>query len=320
MGDLNERIAKILKEETFIDKENEAMYGYEVFCDYDDHLSDKSLANISRSDDPWTEFYEIMDEWRQNAEDYYYPELLSLIKSKMNDYEEHKEEIEEIISEMVYWYMPEDHFNEEIHVVIALDTGDGECDFTKCNILNWYGRNASDKIPDRSPIKWLSRQQGRLNEVKKAIRLEKDEYVLEYDKSKFSPFTNSVIAELENACSHMNMLIFLVSMPLFEFMHLRTKLMKHKKENSGTPLSKQESSHEVVVKKGSMCGLYDRWGGGGSLLEIDLEKDVVIPIKYLEDVWIDCRNCRANGYGYGVDEVYGLTGAAWRGTCTIEET
>lgn len=315
---LKDKIVKILKEETYIDNETDDQFGYEVFCDYSEHLSDKSLAEISKSSDPWATFYEFMDEWRQNAEDYYYPELLSKIESKIDDFEENKEQIEEILSEMVYWYMPEDHFNEEIHVVIALDTGDGESDFTKSNILNWYGRNAPDKIPEESPIRWLSLQQGRLDEVEKAVRLEKDEYVLQYDASRFSPFTRSVVAELENASSHMNMLIFLVSMPLFDFIRMKELMSEHKKKNSDIPLPEQESSHEVVVRRGSMCGLYDRWSGSGSLLEIDLEKDVIVPIKLVEDVWIDCVNCRPNGYGYGVDEVYGLTGAAWRGTCEMK--
>lgn len=58
-----------------------------------------------------------------------------------------------------------------------------------------------------------------------------------------------------------------------------------------------------------MCGLYDPWSGGGSVLEIELDKDVKLPIKYT----IFCvEGCKM--HGYDIDEVYGLIGSCWKET------
>jgi hypothetical protein len=53
--------------------------------------------------------------------------------------------------------------------------------------------------------------------------------------------------------------------------------------------------------------LFDTWSGGGSVLEIELEKNVQIPFMY-------CKFCPdgAKVYGYDIDEVYGLIGSCWK--------
>ena len=70
-----------------------------------------------------------------------------------------------------------------------------------------------------------------------------------------------------------------------------------------------------------MCGLFDVWSGGGSLLEIELDKDVVLPIKCIWHAEIETGKSE---YGYSVNSVYGLVGSAWDGTvkeihCMTEE-
>ena len=61
------------------------------------------------------------------------------------------------------------------------------------------------------------------------------------------------------------------------------------------------------------AGLFDVWSGGGSLLEIELDKDVVLPIKCIWHAEIETGKSE---YGYSVDSVYGLVGSAWYGTVT----
>lgn len=58
-----------------------------------------------------------------------------------------------------------------------------------------------------------------------------------------------------------------------------------------------------------MCGLFDYYNGGGSVLELDLEKDVKISEKNIYMIQVErVKPCR----GYSVDEVYGLTGSCWK--------
>ena len=312
---LEKRIIDILEKETYIDKKDGREIGYEIFCDYSDRLGDKSLAKISKSDNPKEAFDQIMGEWTDSAMDYEYPRLLEIVEKNMNDYDEYEDEIRDWIRDYVYWYMPEDHFNTDVHVVAALDTGDRDYDFTKCNVLNYYGRSGmyterGSVLPWTSPIRWISEQQGKLAEVCKAIELELDDYVVKYDSKKFSKFTNSIVDELSNSGSHMNTFVFLLKMPLFDFFKLRSLMADEKKK-------KISSKNAVTISSNAMCGLFDIWGGGGSLLEVDLEKDVELPLHLIWDAWIDCHGCRANGRGYGIDEVYGLTEKAWEGTITL---
>lgn len=57
----------------------------------------------------------------------------------------------------------------------------------------------------------------------------------------------------------------------------------------------------IVLGSNSMCGLYDPWNGAGSLLNIALDKEVILPYKYIDSALPD------GGRGYGVANVYGMS-------------
>ena len=72
--------------------------------------------------------------------------------------------------------------------------------------------------------------------------------------------------------------------------------------------------HKIIVPKGNSCGLYSSCYGGGSLLGMELKRDLVLPIrlpgktKYDRfDLEIDEPKCN----GYCIDDVYGLIRKAW---------
>ena len=62
----------------------------------------------------------------------------------------------------------------------------------------------------------------------------------------------------------------------------------------------------IIISKRAETGLYDPWNGGGSLLEIQLEKDVELPIKFIRSALPDGAD------GYSISSAYGLCGSAWR--------
>lgn len=305
------KIEKIIEEKCYFDKRDGDHFEFEVFCNYDDELSKEELTKISRAQDPRTEFEDMMSEWCINAEDYYYPELYKTITSELEDYDEN--EVREWIDEHCSWYMPKEHFNKNAKVVVSLDVGDMNYDFTKCNMLNFYG----GEFEEISPIYWLAKQQGKLEEVKRIIELEQEGEVNSYKDDEFSKFTLSVRDELLNATSHMNTLIFCVQMPLFDFFKLKELIKADEKANDDYEYDKRKGENKFIVTKNAMCGLYDIWGGGGSTLEIELENDVVISTKDIFDVWIDCSE--ANGRGYDVSDVYGFSSAAFSGSVKFEE-
>ena len=117
----------------------------------------------------------------------------------------------------------------------------------------------------------------------------------------------------------MNTLIFMVKMPLFDFFKLKAMINEDKEKNKSYDYDERKGENSFIVTKDAMCGLYDIWGGGGSVLEIELEKDVEIPTKAIFDVWIDCRNCKANGRGYDVKDVYGICSSAFSGSVKFKE-
>lgn len=124
-------------------------------------------------------------------------------------------------------------------------------------------------------------------------------------------FIKSCIEELENLPSHMATLTFLVNMKLFDYFELREAMKSEKELNKSYVLKERKGTGTITISKDTMCGLFDVWSGGGSLLEIELDKDVVLPIKC---IWRAEIETGKSEYGYSVDSVYGLVGSAWDGT------
>ncbi len=67
----------------------------------------------------------------------------------------------------------------------------------------------------------------------------------------------------------------------------------------------------MAIQKGTMVGLFNPWNGSGSYLEIELEKEVLIPSKMVFRIQIEGAK---NKYGYTVNQTYGLVGSAWKET------
>jgi predicted ABC-type ATPase len=108
-------------------------------------------------------------------------------------------------------------------------------------------------------------------------------------------FVKSVVNEIVNnsssAMSELTALIKVNGSELDEFI---------KKINEG--------KENIKLDKRTMVGIYNEYAGGGSVLEIELEKDLVIPTSMVQNVEIEHRG------GNTLDSVYCLDGSAWRET------
>lgn len=315
----------ILERETYIDKNEGGQIGYEVYLDYRDEIDDRSLAEISKADNPRDKMWEIEDQWIWNAEEYYYSELLKTIEKEIEDrddmcYEEYEYEIQDWIRDTVYWYMPDKFFEQEVDVVVSLDVGDMNYDFTCNDVLNWYGRyNEKNELDPNSPIRWLAKQQRKLTELKRALKEKSLSQSTDFQKEKYeySKFVKTTIQELQNVCSHMNTLIFLCKMSLREFIELKELIKSEEELNKSYYYEDRKGTKSFTISKNATCGLFNPWDGGGSVLEIELDKDVVIPTKAVFDVWIDCNGSKCNDRGYDVADVYGICRSAFNGIVTI---
>lgn len=315
--ELLESIKSILTNTLYFGQNEEGCFLCEIYCDYCYSLRESTIAGLMEDADPYAAFLELLDEWGINYKDTCIYETIREVCSNlsMEEQEIWEEEYDEIIDwffDHIFYYYPGSFFNQEVKVNIMLDTGNGNYDFTKDSILNsWYGLCENGEFPDESSILWLAKQQGKEKEVREAclncFREDGDYVDREVDSD---PFVESVIQELENLTSHMATLTFLVSMKLFDLFALKEAVVKEEKLNDFYDASQRKGTGYIVVSKDTMCGLFDPWLGGGSVLEIKLDKDVVIPVKYIWRFEVEGTKSK---YGYTVNEVYGLVGSAWDG-------
>lgn len=285
--------------------------GIEMYLDYRDTLENSTLYDIMTADNPRETFDELISDWTFDGSLYYQDELEKEIKNNLTEdetdfFNEHFDELNEWFQENYYFYYDEEHYNETVKVNIMLDTGNANSDFTRDNILNYcnYYSNGGKDLKDSS-ILWLARQQKKAGMLRKAIKGNQTD-----DK-----FVNSCIEELENLPSHMATLTFLVNMKLFDYFELREAMESEKELNDSYYLEDRKGKGTITISKDTTCGLFDVWSGGGSVLEIELDKDVVLPIKCIWKAEIETGKSE---YGYSVDNVYGLVGSAWDGV--IKET
>ena len=68
----------------------------------------------------------------------------------------------------------------------------------------------------------------------------------------------------------------------------------------------------MLPKDYATMGIFNQWSGCGGMLDIQLEKDAVLPLSMVREFQIEGVRGDTNLWGgYTVDEVYGLVGSAW---------
>lgn len=108
-------------------------------------------------------------------------------------------------------------------------------------------------------------------------------------------FVKSVVNEIANNANEMTELTALVELngeSIAEFCDMLAK-----------------GKNYLSFDKDVEIGLFNEWNGGGSLLEIALEKPFVVPIDIVRGVQIEGVK---QHYSYSVDNVYGLIGSCWK--------
>lgn len=113
-----------------------------------------------------------------------------------------------------------------------------------------------------------------------------------------NPFLCSVAQELDNTTNVMTTMTILAKMDLYQF----AEMMKPDKE--------------ITFPKNAMVGIFAPWVGGGSILEVELEKDLVIPSDKIWDVQIEGTDL---DQVYSVDSVFGLVKNCWQEVTSIQD-
>ena len=307
--ELEQKIRDIVHQTSYPNEDG----GIEIYCDYHDEISDSSIKKIMNSDNPKIALQEWFDDVTLDSSLYYLDEIYKALAKELEDeYLENESEIDDYVQEHYYCYLSEEHFNRNVNVNLMVDCGNWNTDCVEDNVLNWYGTcggyGNNGNISNLSSMLWLAKTQGKATKLraacKKVFRDDGDYVNREVDKDKF---IESCIQEFENLPSHMATVTFLLKMPLFDVIDLLEKVNSIISDKYRYNPQDNPNKSYMIIGKETECGLYDPWSGGGSVLAINLDKDVKLPLKYARVTVDGCKT-----YGYDVNEVYGLIDSCWK--------
>lgn len=296
---LSQNFVEFLNSNYWYNKKDKSkdFFTFDIYTDYNDYLDEYILKEIFKQDNPEEYFDEKVFEWYTDSAWRIEDELRNEFCKKYH-LEIEDDEWDELFEKYVEVNYPFDfYYNQKINVNISVDTGDRNYDYTLNSHYPHYHGIEGEEFDDKASLVWLAQQQGY---TKKQL----EDYCNENsDFHDPKGFLQSVVVELTNMSSTISCLTFLVKMTLKECFDLLEAM-----KNKGDPYDadKRNDIGVITIDKSVECGLYDSWNGGGSVLEIQLEKDVELPIKYIGKALPD--GCE----GYEIAEVYGVNSSLWR--------
>lgn len=280
----------------------------EIFVDYGDATAfvENSLCKVLANDKPMEKFNEILNDMALEQELFYlYDDFEETIKKHLSDEEKtlfdevYNDEVIEYINSHVCWsYDPHDFLKEDVCVNIMIDSGNKNFDYA---LDNYDIVAEKGELPPESSLLWLAKQQKKLTVVKRELKKYfhgKDDYKLDDIADNFA---KSICSELINTNGGIcNTLTFCVNITVEEII----KLVEEQKKDNPDPES------FILLNKTVPCGLFNSNVGGGSVLGIEPETDIKIPVSLIGDIQVeDCEY--QTGYGYFVNMVYGLSRDFW---------
>jgi|GEM_PF-558156 len=311
-----ERVKEILNKHTHLQTDADGHYICEIYTDYRDELCESTIQRIFMADNARDAFYESLDFF--DYECHYESELIDTIKIHFDNpddddnpmcFSKHEDFIRNWLYENVIYNYPYDHYlAQDVYINIIVDTGDGNYDYTQNEL---FGCNYSEKGLEgrnESSLVWLMKQQG--------YDMTAITGFVENENMQGSKLFKSIYQECRNTGTCMNALTFFAKLTLKEALRLHEHSNNIQFNERGYVKSYEEKDArigEITLDKSIVCGLYDPWNGSGSLLDIELEHDVALPLKYIDSAMPDgCRGC-------SVSRIYGMSRSFWSdGVVTIQ--
>ena len=288
------------------DDKDDGVYVFDIWPSYDDRISDGELDEILREDHPMISFEdtvsEMYDEYVWVERDYMIDEVVEkAYPSDRGEKEEISDYLLDLCDELTAFRIPYDHYEKQkVRADLMIDTGDSNYDYGCNSVYPYYYGEKGSGIEDCASLVWLAKTQGY---TKKQLEAALDDGDVADPKG----FLDSVRQEVANETSSMNCLTFLVQMTVKDLIELN-ELIKLQ-EPEGEKIWRAELRPDcgtLKIGKNAEVGLYDPWNGAGSVFEIELEKDIVLPIKYI-------RSCLPDRhFRWSVYSVYGMCGSAWK--------
>lgn len=283
----NDEFNKLLQSE--IDRLKRIYLDGEIFIDLDYHNykalqeNDDFIDDVIRSTNPdqtiVSILYDYYEDTIMSVRDSHVDDLIKSISWKLGDLSNEQEEmIRSEFDENFYVSIPIEDIKESVNInaVISSRYSIHSSDFGVKNPVG-NDRYTKDVLED------LAVQQGySYEELSDAYERAKNN-----EPRSQSEFIKSMVEEMENLMSDSGEMTFIAEVTLGNFILLRDAF------NNGK---------SIKVSKTATCGLTEIAMGGGSTLDVDLEKDFIASPKIYE--------IHDDDYA-GIDKTYGLSRGAW---------
>ena len=311
---MNEKIQRfitdVLDRELYFDRQKDGIFYQEICADYRDSMSNEEACEILLAQDPMQRFWEKLDEWYWITQLEYEGEVFDRVKAALTNDEtglfpegltdEEEQEVDDYLKEIVCFTLPEKHYlKQEFNVNIMVDTGDGNYDHTLNSVYPCYYGRPEDTIDNKAAIVWLTKKQG-------YTKTQLNNALKKGDVKDPKGYLQSLRQELANHPSGICVLTILAKMTFEELLQLNRYIRLQDRNGHKYDATKNPDCGYIVIDKKAETGLYDPWNGGGSVFEIELEKDVRLPIRFIRSALPD------GGDGYSIDSVYNMNGSCWR--------
>ena len=325
---IKERLIEAAEREFYIGTPNE--FGcYQVKLPADYRETNEGLLPIAYDERESSDLRgSIINEIHEAYIDYILDCESKVIKTAGFDDVVYRDEVEEILHEYISFDPDYDHFMKDdmkVNLLLAKDYERG-ANFVdiKHNLLRQINKDEFEIMkadaekwgneihkPDNALV-WLVEQQGYTLEELSDVYMEFNKFLneasnkpLQYSdvyknfKENHSPFLTSVCQELDNHTYEMGCLTILFKSNLEEY----CAICEFDNE------TKERAPKEIVFSKDTEIGIFNPWNGSGGPLEIELEKDIVLPTELIWELQIEGVK---PDFGYTVDDVYGLVGSCWK--------
>ena len=130
-------------------------------------------------------------------------------------------------------------------------------------------------------------------------------------------FKTALCDELNNYGYSMAQLTFLIKTDNLDLLDALAKGLASEAEITADNVS-DETGLFLSFDKSVMFGIFEPWAGGGSLLEMKLDKPLVVPAGFVKGVQIEGAGKGLNR-GWTVNDVYGLMNSCWTEACCVTE-
>lgn len=281
--------------EIFVQYSNENPYSEieDIFNDYyEDFINSTNPLFVLKELLSENEFYSFLCDEEEALIDELINEtrhkFVIIDKEENIDYfDEYIEDIRDLFSEWVSVEVKNKIEDEKMQVDICLDVGNGCYGYEyKCETFS-----QEEGFNKYSSIGWLAIQQNKINQViSNLLTPEGNPY--QYQDEFCKSVSNAMTYQTQR---NKNTVTFTVTMTVLDYF----KILEKRNICNRATLEERRDVGTIIITKETNCGLY-HWDGANRYIPIELDKDVVLPIKYIGVFLPDTTVC---DYGTTVYDV-----------------